>query len=48
MGIVTENNDALRGYLSTLEQQIEQKKQELSKYKEGSKKYKQAMADLEA
>lgn len=48
MGIVSETNETLRSYLSTLEAQIEKKKQELSGYKEGSKQYQQAMVDLEA
>ena len=46
--LVADNNDTLRGYVDTLADQIEQKQSELSKYKEGSKKYKQAMVDLEA
>ena len=46
--LVADNNDTLRGYVDTLAEQIEKKQGELSKYKEGSKKYKQAMVDLEA
>ena len=46
--LVADNNDTLRSYVDTLADQIEQKQSELSKYKEGSKKYKQAMVDLEA
>lgn len=46
--IVQENKSALEGYLSKLEAQIETKKAEIAKYKEGSKNYKQAQADLEA
>ena len=46
--LVAGNNETLRGYVDTLADQIEQKQGELSKYKEGSKKYKQALVDLEA
>ena len=48
MRIVAENNVTLKGYLVTLEAQIAKKQAEVAKHKEGSKKYKQAMADLEA
>ncbi|MGN0763624.1 MAG: phage tail tape measure protein, partial [Aristaeellaceae bacterium] len=46
--LVADNTETLRGYVRTLETQIEQKQAELAKYKEGSKKYKQAAVDLEA
>lgn len=46
--LVAGNTDTLRGYVDALETQIEKKQAELSKYKEGSKKYKQAVVDLEA
>ena len=46
--LVSDNADTLRGYVTTLEVQIEKKQAELAKYKEGSKKYRQAAVDLEA
>ncbi len=46
--IVEENSVTLEGYLKDLERQIEAKRAEMSKYKETSSKYKQAMADLAA
>lgn len=48
MSIVQDNNLSLRQYIDTLDAQIQKKQAELSKYKEGSKNYNQAMADLEA
>lgn len=45
---MSDNADTLRGYVTTLEVQIEKKQAELAKYKEGSKKYRQAAVDLEA
>ena len=43
-----DNNLSLRQYIDTLDAQIQKKQAELAKYKEGSKNYNQAMADLEA
>lgn len=48
MSIVQDNNLSLRQYIDTLDAQIQKKQAELAKYKEGSKNYNQAMADLEA
>lgn len=46
--VVADSNKDLESYLDTLERQIAKKEAEMLKYKAGSKKYKQAKADLEA
>ena len=46
--IVQENSTTLTGYISELENQMAAQRAIMSKNKEGSKKYKQAAADLEA
>lgn len=46
--MVYQNNTAINSHIATLESQIKAKQAEVAKHKEGSKKYKQAMADLEA
>lgn len=46
--MVYQNNTAINSHIATLESQIKAKQAEVAKHKEGSKKYRQAMADLEA